>query len=205
MSGPGPEYKVSVKENTFKTVPYEGEEDEEDVMWEYAAQDEASLFSEICRRGTGSRDFDDEKILELFEETTHIFTLRRGEEEPVGFLLLNMLYSRIAQSKDSADIVLVCTTESVKGQKLSSLLINDAIRFAADKGKKAVHLEALTHALGEKAYAPLGFKFDKPGDVYMTYTIRTGGSRLNVQTRRSKRNGRTRKGRKLRKLTARRR
>jgi ribosomal protein S18 acetylase RimI-like enzyme len=160
-------------------------------------------LSEMCRG-----NYPPEQLMYFSSDATHLIGLRKGVEGPlVGFLLL-----KNPPDADTATILLLCVSEDVKGQKVSTKLLDHAKEMAA--GKKALVLEAANDELESKVYTPYGFVHDTAykspyyGDSTLRMTLdlappTKGGSRVNRKTRRSKGKRRDTKRSKLRYLSSR--
>lgn len=152
------------------------------------------------------------RVAWLSEVSTHIIRVYEGDElMTFGYVNVNpYIYdsNRKIVSTDYVELVLLCGRYKAGSWKGSELVVDKTIQLAREAGKNAIRLEALNKELLTKVYYPMGFK-DLPGK-YLKAELRPlpplyGGSRLNVKRRGTKRNGRSRKHRKLRKLTTRRR
>ena len=148
----------------------------------------------LCRREETPWNFDADEIENAFEETNYLLELYRGTER-IGFLLLLLMEGAAAK------IDIVCVSKKETGRGLSKLLIDKAKELAKEAGKTEIELEPINDKV-KNIYTAQGFV--KKGDGMMSASL-TGGSRLHKQARRTHRNRRNLKHRKLRNLSTRRR
>ena len=145
--------------------------------------------------------FTSDEIGYSVEGVTHIIKVIEGK------LLKTFGFLSISTSAEYAELKLLCGSyTSADGQKGSKLIVDKAIELARTSGKKALRLEPSEEdyeSLLNKVYGPLGFT--PLGDKELELRFPGGGSRLDVKRWTSKRHGRSRKHRKLRKLATRRR
>lgn len=135
-----------------------------------------------------------EQVNDFAAESTHLLLLRQ-DGKVVTFGLLQ-------GGKKVNELLVLCGTYTINGVKGSKLIVDKAIEIGKGYGNKTLVLKAANEALAEKVYEPMGFT--RTGkSLMMSRSI--GGSRLQKQTRRSKRHTRNHKRRKLRNLTTRRR
>jgi hypothetical protein len=174
-------------------------------------------FNKLCE---GAIDFqlEPEQVGWLSYDTTHILRLVvknvDGKRRTVTFAYLNVNPSPpIGKPPVSyAELVLLCGrykfTHGSTTWKGSEVLVDKAMELAKVAGKTTLRLEALNKDLYEKVYKPMGFEpvVGDPISTQLQYERKIGGRlRLNVQRRRTQRNGRGRKHRQLRKFATRRR
>ena len=161
-------------------------------------------LSELC-----NERIDYEKIGHLADGATHIIRVYEGEAlKTFAFVNVNpYIYDKATGGyvrPDYIELILICGSYKTGGPypwKGSELVVDKANELAKAAGKKAIRLEALNPDLLSKVYRPMGF-VDVPGKYLYAERPVTGGLRLNVHRRRTKRHSGGRKHRKLRKLTA---
>ena len=164
----------------------------------------ATEYAKVCKRTIkesereGYEGYTADDILNFFEEATYVIEARADVGDTlVGFLLLSAPFKA-----ESSKVVLLCTSESVKGTGVSAELLNKAKALAKSSKSKSLRLEAVNTKVAG-IYEAQGFTRTGTG-LDMVFPL-TGGSRLNKQTRRAHRRRRNLKHRQLRKLSTRRR
>ena len=152
----------------------------------------AREFVSVCRNKFELNRFEGN------DEWSHRLTIREGKTL-VAFLILDVNPLLDNDKDENAVVRFVCAKEERTGYP--ERLLKKAEEIATSAGKKRLDLapaNATLETLYQQKYGFTTISSDK-----MTKPI--GGLRLKKQTRRAKRNTRNHKGKKLRKLTTRRR
>jgi hypothetical protein len=176
----------------------------------------------VSKSGEVVGDINQYFILESFQNINHFLVVYTpassgpaaagaGPQKGItlsGFAILRKKLQEVKLKTKKTLTIKLLYIEVFCGSGYGEILMNKIKEIAKEEKVAKITLFALNPELAKKVYtAKYGFQPIKEisGGVQMEYLVPSGGSRFQKQTRRSKRHTRNYKGRKLGKLTTRRR